>query len=377
MGAPPRSPQTLGAPAAPSIPADWNPFTTWQKNANQVKGKTVSTLGGTTGNIGDGSPTGSPVQQQKAGILASTPRATSVQRTGPEADFSLQQPGVAENAWSNYGDWFFGPTGMSSFVPQAQDQLSGPSASEQYWNAISGGLQGPTASQGYFSQFQQNRPDISLDAGLDPYYDRARTRTQEAIDNAFAARGGFGSSAATNTISDAMVGLGAEQANREADYYLRALDTARAYDALGGTLAQGADLTKQGLLGLGTGAAGAATSGKLGRVGALGNIISGADAGELAKRTTGHNVAQGAQGARENRIGSAFNAVSGRDAMAASAAQDAFMNLIAGDERLLDAYLSMVMGIPTEALNQNRYAGQKVTGDVGAGIAGVASIAAL
>ena len=59
-------------------------------------------------------------------------------------------------------------------------------------------------------------------AGLDPYYDQQSARGSKRINNSLAAMGLFGSGANMEQLTEMETGLGAEQANREGDYNLRA-----------------------------------------------------------------------------------------------------------------------------------------------------------
>ena len=93
----------------------------------------------------------------------------------------------------------------------------------------------------FYQQFMQNMPDISTDAGLEPFYANQRRKAAEEINRNMAARGLWGSSAAGDMITEANVNLGAEQANREAQYYLDTLGERRNWQNTGGTLAGAAD----------------------------------------------------------------------------------------------------------------------------------------
>jgi hypothetical protein len=98
----------------------------------------------------------------------------------------------------------------------------------------------------FYQQFLGQIPDFKSDPGLQPYYDRAREKSAEDINRQMAARGMWGSSAAGGMIGEAMPDLGAEQANREAEYYLNLLGEQRNWQGLGGQLAGSADTSSRG-----------------------------------------------------------------------------------------------------------------------------------
>ena len=89
-------------------------------------------------------------------------------------------------------------------------------------------------SEEVFQRYSQRDP------GLDAYYDRAFDRGAQRINQQAAARGMHGSTAAGGYIADMAGQLGAEQANREADYYLQAM-------GLEGQLGQAADTVQRGI----------------------------------------------------------------------------------------------------------------------------------
>jgi hypothetical protein len=164
-------------------------------------------------------------------------------------------------------------TGITSGV--AQPQLSslnqsGPGQGESAYDANKGAYQSPSFgevnnqglvsyysdpgnrpqttnnSQDWYSQYTQAMPNIATDPGLDPYYNNAEKRSTEGINQAVAARGAYGSSAANDQISRGITDLEAEKANREADYNLRRIAEQRAWQGLGGQLAGQADQTSMG-----------------------------------------------------------------------------------------------------------------------------------
>lgn len=153
---------------------------------------------------------------------------------------------------------------------QAQPQLSslnqaGPGTGEQYYNKNQNVWQSPSYgevntqgivnnysdpnnrpavsnnSQNWFQQYTGAMPNIASDPGLDPYYNNAEKRSTEAINQAVAARGAYGSSAANDQISRGITDLEADKAQHEAQYNLQRLGEQRAWQGLGGQLAGQSD----------------------------------------------------------------------------------------------------------------------------------------
>lgn len=186
-------------------------------------------------------PVAGKKQKQVAGdravsgtVVASNPREYG--KTGMD----LTGPGYGEEAYGRYGSEYFKPgkaekynertgaayeregVGETTGKEMSKDfsaGAQGDSAGQQYWEGVRGRMQdgGPGYSKNAYDQFEQNVGG----PGLDAYYDQAFKRTQQRLDRSAASRGMYGSSYAMQGVSDAAVALGAEQANREADYRLR------------------------------------------------------------------------------------------------------------------------------------------------------------
>ena len=105
-------------------------------------------------------------------------------------------------------------------APQPQGALSGPGAAEQYWQGVQGKFAGHNPTPNYAADAYNRSLMRPTEAGLDPYYKKAHEIGAERIDRAMGARGMFASSAANEAQTDLAARLGAEQANREADFML-------------------------------------------------------------------------------------------------------------------------------------------------------------
>ncbi len=166
------------------------------------------------------------------------------------------------------------------------DKLDAPTKSGDYYEANAGKYNynpGTNRADAAYSKFMRDAPDFGAEPGLSQYYDLAEKRATNKLNKEFAARGAYGSSAATSGIGSAIAGLEAEKANREADYRLRQIGEQRMWGATGGQLARGGDLTAQG-------------AGQLGLSYLEGgqNAAQAADATGLSQLALGANVAQGA-----------------------------------------------------------------------------------
>jgi hypothetical protein len=181
-----------------------------------------------------------------AGWNNSNPNNPWTSPWGSEGLPNWQAPGNTERVYAT------APQYMPTEAPQAWDQTKGsfasPGRTENTTDALlEKMLKSPpnfaNNTQGEYDRFSGVRPDISADAGLGPYYENAKRRAAESINNAMGARGAYGSSAANDMLSEAFTNLEAERANREADYNLQSLGEQRAWEGLGGNLAGAADAT--------------------------------------------------------------------------------------------------------------------------------------
>lgn len=138
-------------------------------------------------------------------------------------------PTYGPEAFDQYGNKYVEPSRMQEVLDPIIQELMG--------------MQPGTTNnqQTEYDAFNANRPDISTDAGLDPYYENAKKRFEEELKTRMAAGGKFGGSAYMDMLSEGMQNLNAEQANREAEYNLNRLAEERSWAGLGGELAQGAD----------------------------------------------------------------------------------------------------------------------------------------
>lgn len=234
--------------------------------------------------------------------------------------FGLDDPGTGEQYTADTADFFKQPT-----------------QGGQYWNQVAGKFNAPAANWSnradeWYQQFKGQVPNMPDDAGLGGYYDEAKRRTSEDINSQLAARGLFGSSEGVGMLGEALTGLEAERANREADYRLRKTAEDRMWQQLGGGLARGGDLSEQGM-------AGQELAYLLGGA----NVAGAADRSDLARVLGGADVAFRGQGAREGRLGDRFNRTYGMGADTRDFLQSGYEHGFAQDERLLGDVLEALL----------------------------------
>lgn len=223
-----------------------------------------------------------------------------------------------EDFFSRFGPGFMDPTQTSQF---AATQGMG----QQQIQRSMGKFNMPSASEQQFAAAQEGG------AGLDPYYEQAREQTMASMDQALAARGAFGSSMGIGQIGQAMAQLGAEQANREADFMQQA--------------AQQADAQKLARLGMG---------GELALAGERQGLETamGADAIGQAQFATGANVAMATQAAKQGRIQDWLGNVMATSGMGADMVADAWSNMQGADREMFEQQMMLELGLSKEQLNQ-------------------------
>lgn len=280
---------------------------------------------------------GARIGADRAG--GATPGATldSGTKGQPERATDLTKLGSAERAYRDHGEDFFSPgqaagqyaanqgayntpgqgeTVSGAVASDLQRGSQGESAGQDYWQGVNGhyAAGGPGYVKDAHSQFDKNVGG----PGLDAYYDRAFEQGSRRLDRASAARGQFGSSEAMRGQRDLSSSLGAEQANREADYNLRRQQQltqsaqAASGDELGWTQGLGglAFQAGQEKLSYGMGAANVAAQAQgleQDRIASGYNAAMGIDQYDLANRSAGMGAANVAQGAREGRLQGMFD----------------------------------------------------------------------
>jgi hypothetical protein len=261
------------------------------------------------------------------------------------------------------------------------DQARGGTASGQYWQGLQGGANLPAADMG-------------------AYYDRAQKVGSAQIDNAAAARGMFGSTAAMDQQRQLAADLGGQRARDEAQY---GLSRAGLQDQIFGGAASRADNAGLGAYGAQLNAAQASDQGLLGRLGLSGNMAGGADqaglnsylgqfgvaqgsdAGAIQRFNAGMSgsqaadqgltsrlglLGQGAQSAdqgRTGRIGMAHDALAGITAGTGAVLDNAYTDMFSTDQGYMDMASQLGLGAGNQALQGSIAAGNQ-TAAQGAGL---------
>lgn len=252
---------------------------------------------------------------------------TVPQGGGPDPNFNQATPGYAEN-----------------YFQQNQQAFGQPTQAGSYWQQVqgTGSPQTTNYSGQAYTGFQ--KPNLATDPGLDPYYDRARSRLSADLNNQYGSRGMYGSSAALSGLSEGLGGLNAEQANREADFKMRQMAEQRAWEALGGQLAGQADAGSR-----------AGSQNELAWMMGLGNLAQGADQSQLAQLMGGMNAAMGAQGMAMDRGQNYFNNTMGPALAMAGMTGDMYNSMLQADMQMMNNALMMESGLAQAALQASLY----------------------
>jgi hypothetical protein len=287
--------------------------------------------------------------------------------------------GVGEQYWDqNQGR--FGPGGEGSdFWQQNKGAFGSPGQGEQFWNQAMGAwnqrLQQPKTNRAEeaYQQIQGQMPDLATDPGLDPYYQRAMQETERRMNRQAMATGQLGSSVANASMGNAMSGLAAERANREAEYNLARSADSRNWQGLGLSAAQGADQT--GLAGqnadlgwvTGMGGLGLSTQGA-----GLGRTVAGMESGmnldqlDLARLQAGMSGAMGAQDLRRTRGRDYMSDLQAMAGMSLPMVANTYGGMLDADDAWMQSMLGTSLGGGREMLNQDYRKSEGILGGVGA-----------
>lgn len=177
-----------------------------------------------------------------AAAPANQPAATAAQPAQPAGI----QPGQAQSHMSSLN--MSGPGTGESYFSNNAPAWQNPSFGEVNNQGLVGQYSDPKArpqtsnnSQEWFSQYTGQMPNISSEPGFGAYFENAKNRAAESINQAMAARGAYGSSAANDQTARAFTDLEGQRALKEADYTLQRLAEQRGWQGLGGQLAGQAD----------------------------------------------------------------------------------------------------------------------------------------
>jgi hypothetical protein len=232
------------------------------------------------------------------------PGVTSGVSQGQFEGLDFTKHGPAESYYQNnssvYQQPSFGEVNNQGLVGQYSDPNSRPAVTNN--------------SQTWFDQYSGSMPNLSANPGLAPYFENAKARAQESINQATAARGSYGSSSANDQIARAFTDLEGQRALKEADYALQRAGEDRAWQSLGGQLAGSADAGSRAI-----------SQDEQNWVGLLSNLGMDASKMGLDRTNAGMDAALGAQGAERSR------------------GQDYFNNTTAAGDRFSDQMLRIML----------------------------------
>jgi hypothetical protein len=318
---------------------------------------TVTPAPAPTGTYVTPSPSPTAVQRTPPPLSSAGPYNSAVARNAPyNVGGSFQRPnfGTAQmpvslgptdaqgivHAAGEQARWGqYGPEGLNMMTPgygeqffrQTVDQYGQPLAGEAWWQQNQDKFGQPGMGAQYISgALGQGAQLPSADMGA--YYENAKRRAAEGINAEMAARGAWGSSAATDRVSEAFTDLEAQRAMDEAQYGLKRSELGRGWTQTLGQLGLGADEQKlYGLLG----------AGKLSQ-------SAGSDA--LERLIAGQRAATGAQQSMEGR-GQSYLDNQFREANTLGGiAGQGYDDIITGDQALLEAELAARMGMSSDQL---------------------------
>lgn len=204
----------------------WNPATWFTSGVNDTaKGSTVMGGDNVDHTQAGGTNFGAPAPYTPG------PGLQQGQSQGQFTGIDFTQKGPSEQYFSdNKAVWespSFGEVNSQGLTSYYTDQQNRPALTNN-------------SSQAY-SDYRSQMPTIATDPGLGAYFENAKNRAAESVNQTMAARGAYGSSAANDQISRAYTDLEGQRALKEADYNLARLGEQRSWLGLGGQLAGQSD----------------------------------------------------------------------------------------------------------------------------------------
>lgn len=327
-------------------------------------GQTSSAYGGGPGLITDNTVTGPVYPYSSSPGLQPGNAANGIQGV------SYATPGRVERAVDAGLD--FTPTRTNDAWEWAQPQMRDQGRGNQFVQ-FALGQSAPSVSsntQGAYQWFQRNQPNLPQDAGLGQYYENAKRRALESVNQNAAARGAFGSSVAMDQGNEAITNLESERANREADYALQRANQIQNWGSAAASAASAADQTSLGAAGekrawtQGTGQLGLAAD--QANESRFNDVLSGANTVDQANATgtlTGLSAASTADAAARQRGQDALNATMNFGDAVSTTAGSAYAPMIQNDAALRDQFIALALGMPTEAFNADQTSQQNARTD--------------
>lgn len=193
----------------------------------------------------------------------------------------------------------------------------------------------------YLPGFYDQMPDLASDPGLAPYYEDAKRRVQESVDNWGASAGRYGTSAALEIGADEMARLEGERALNEANYALDRSAEQRGWVTDVGGLAGDADAGRQdrweGQTDLASDISNQEWDQKIESVA----VANGVDAGELGRLLGGATVAIGAETMGNAEKSLLLDSIAKLLPMLMQTTTDAYGNVIQGGDAAQNADIAL------------------------------------
>jgi hypothetical protein len=265
-------------------------------------------------------------------------------RTTTPYGYDQSNMGVSEQYWQNNQDKLQGPTQSENAYGQHQSTFAKPGEGEQYWNQVQGNFNKGTNAQAAYDRAAQQ----GTDPGLGQYYDRAKENAANSLNDQLAAMGMLGTSVGAQKMGQALTGLDAERANREADFVMR-------QNQMLGNLGAGADSQNQGLWGLGGQMSQDAQNLGLNRAEVGMNAAQNVDTSRINQFQTGMNAAGQAQGDRRTRTQDMFNNTFAPAQIMADMVGNAQNDVLQGDQDFMDASAAAEMGLLQDMVSNSQY----------------------
>lgn len=269
----------------------------------------------------------------------------------PPAPGELEGPGAGEQWWDEHKGWFDQPGQVNQWWDQNRDWYTQAGPTEQWWDQNMNRLNRESESERAMRR-------LPGPADFSGYYDHARTLTQGALNDQMAARGAYNSSAAMNSIGNAVADISAQEAGRRSDYDLSVA-------GLRNNLAGQIDSNALARMGLGLQGSGMVSDEQTKRMGMGAGLAQGVDANDLGRMMAGFGAAGGAQGMNEKRLGDMLDRMFQQSALLQSQAQASYNDMIGADQDLFDSLINAMLGLGAEDRNQGNREKEDHRADIG------------
>lgn len=297
--------------------------------------------------------------------------AAAARNAPPDTAFNQMVPGAGENYYNANANRWTNPTNSQTLFGEErglqQRGIGENYAGSQLQKYQNGTPQTTNLSANQYQNALAADPNLAPDAGFGQYYQNAEANAAAGINAQMAARGLYGSSAATGQLAQMYQGMEGDRANREAQYNLARAAENRGWQGLFGQLAGQSDTMSgqqsHNQLAWMQGLGGLANQGEalgLQRTGLYGQLANQADVTGLNYLNSGMNAAQAAQGLGMQRGQNMFNnELNFGNAMSGAMGQE-YNGMFGTDLNLFNTENGMGVAAGTEQTNQNQLQNQQL-----------------